>query len=129
MALADRTCVPCRGGTPPLDEAAIATLLAELDGWEVWRVSAEGAPPKAPVHGALRKTYALKNFAEALALVNRIGAMAEEQNHHPDLTLSWGRVGVEIWTHTVGGLTESDFIFAAKCDRLAAEQAAAAGGA
>lgn len=128
MELADRTCVPCRGGTPPLGEAEIAPLLAALDGWEVWRVPAAGAPPKAPVHGALRKAYRLADFAQALALVNRIGAMAEEQNHHPDLTLAWGRVGVEIWTHKIGGLTESDFIFAAKCDRLfAAQQAETAG--
>jgi 4a-hydroxytetrahydrobiopterin dehydratase len=110
--LADRSCVPCRGGVPPLDATAIAPLLAQLDAWQV----------VAGHH--LEKTYRLPNFAAALALVNRIGAIAEEQNHHPDLVLAWGRVGVTIWTHKIDGLTESDFVFAAKCDRAFAEPSA-----
>jgi 4a-hydroxytetrahydrobiopterin dehydratase len=105
--LADRHCVPCSGAVPPLTGAEIAPLLAQLDAW-----SAVG-------DHHLEKTYTLKNFAEALALVNRIGAIAEEQNHHPDILLAWGRVGVTIWTHKIDGLTESDFVFAAKCDRAA----------
>jgi len=107
--LADRACVPCRGGVPPLGPAEIAPLLAQLDGWTV------------VTDHHLEKTYRVKNFARALTLVNRIGAIAEEQNHHPDLTLAWGRVGVTIWTHKIKGLTESDFVFAAKCDRAFAE--------
>jgi 4a-hydroxytetrahydrobiopterin dehydratase len=103
--LADRQCVPCRGGVPPLGEREASRLLAQLDGWDI----------RDGHH--LDKTYRLKNFAAALDLVNRIGATAEEQNHHPNLLLSWGRVGVEIWTHKIDGLTESDFVFAAKCDR------------
>ena len=103
--LADRQCVPCKGGIPPLDDAAIQPLLAQLDGWTVVD------------RHHLEKRYKLKNFVEALALVNRIGAVAEEQNHHPDLSLAWGKVGVQIWTHKINGLTESDFVFAAKCDR------------
>jgi len=106
--LADRQCIPCRGGVPPLTGAEIAPLLAQLAGWEV-----------VDDHH-LVKRYRLKNFAEALALVNRIGAIAEEQNHHPDLYLAWGRVEVTIWTHKINGLTESDFVFAAKCDLAAA---------
>ena len=106
--LADRSCVPCKGGVPPLDAVAIAPLLAQLDEWQV-----------VDTHH-LSKRYKLKNFVEALALVNRIGAIAEEQNHHPDLHLAWGKVGVEIWTHKINGLTESDFVFAAKCDAAAA---------
>lgn len=105
MALADRSCVPCRGEVPPLGPSAIEPLLAELDGWTV-----EGGHH-------LERVYRLPNFAAGLALVNRIGAIAEEQNHHPDLHLAWGKVGVRIWTHKIGGLTESDFVFAAKCDR------------
>lgn len=104
-SLADRACVPCRGGVPPLTSAQIAPLLAQLEAWNV-----------AEEHH-LEKTYRLPNFAGALQLVNRIGAIAEEQNHHPDLFLAWGRVGVKIWTHKINGLTESDFVFAAKCDR------------
>jgi len=103
--LADRQCVPCQGGVPALRADQIGPLLAELDGWSV------------PENHHLQKTYRVKDFAQALELVNRIGALAEEQNHHPDLYLAWGLVEVKIWTHKIDGLTESDFVFAAKCDR------------
>ena len=85
----------------------IAGLLARLDGWQ------------AVGDHHLMKTYRWKNFAEALAFVDRVGALAEEQRHHPDVFLAWGVVKIEIWTHKIDGLTESDFVFAAKCDRLA----------
>ena len=68
----------------------------------------------------LRRVYTFRNFAEALEFANRVGEMAEEQAHHPDLHIAWGKVGVEIWTHKIKGLTESDFVFAAKADRLKA---------
>ena len=103
--LADRQCVPCKGGVPPLTADEIAPLLAQIDDW------------KAAEAHHLEKLYKLKDFAQALDLVNRIGAIAEEQNHHPDLFLAWGKVEVKIWTHKINGLTESDFVFAAKCDR------------
>jgi len=103
--LADKTCVPCRGDVPPLTEAEIVPLLAQLDGWEV----EEGHH--------LCKTFRFPDFAQALAFVNRVGAVAEEQNHHPDLALSWGEVTVLVFTHAVDGLTESDFVLAAKADR------------
>lgn len=122
--LADRPCVPCRGGVPPLAEAEFAPLLAQVEGWASWYADAGHPHPKSPLHGALRKRYVLADFAQALALVNRIGAIAEEENHHPDLGLAWGRVDVEIWTHKIRGLTESDFVFAAKCDRAYARLAA-----
>jgi 4a-hydroxytetrahydrobiopterin dehydratase len=108
MDLADRDCVPCKGGTPPLDHEAIAPLLGQLEGWTC-----------VDDHH-LEKRYETRDFAAALALVNRIGAVAEAQNHHPDLALGWGRVEVTIFTHKIDGLTESDFILAAKCDRAAA---------
>ncbi len=111
-SLAERTCIPCRGGVPPLGAAEIGPLLAQIDDWTV----VEGHH--------LEKRYRVKNFALALDLVNRIGAIAEEQNHHPDLSLAWGRVGVQIWTHKINGLTESDFVFAAKCDRAFNQQQA-----
>ncbi len=107
--LAERDCVPCRGGVPPLTPAEIAPLLAQLDGWRVVD------------NHHLERAYRRRDFAQALALVNRIGTIAEAQNHHPDLFLAWGRVGVKVWTHKIDGLTESDFVFAAKCDRAAAE--------
>lgn len=102
--LAQRQCIPCKGGVAPLTVAEIEPLLAQVDGWQA-------------VDGHhLEKQYKFANFSEALDLVNRIGAIAEEQNHHPDIFLAWGRVKVTIWTHKINGLTESDFIFAAKCD-------------
>ena len=105
--LADKACVPCRGGVPPLGADDVARLLPQIDGWE------------APRDHHLTKTYKLADFATALALVNRIGALAEEQGHHPDLFLAWGKVRVDLWTHKIDGLTESDFILAAKIDRAA----------
>jgi 4a-hydroxytetrahydrobiopterin dehydratase len=105
-SLADKTCVPCKGGVPPLDAAAIEVLLAQLDGWDVVE------------ERRLTKRYRFADFASALAFVNRVGAVAEEQRHHPNIYLAWGEVLLEIWTHKINGLTESDFVFAAKCDRI-----------
>jgi len=103
--LADMTCVPCKGGVPPLDGPAVDALLGRLDGWHA-------------VDGRrLTKTYRFPDFAHALVFVDRVGAIAEEQGHHPDIYLAWGKVTIEIWTHKINGLTESDFILAAKCDR------------
>ena len=113
--LAARTCVPCRGGEPPLTDEQIAPLLAQLgEGWEV----VERDDPKRGTVKVLTRTCRFANFAAAMQAAERIGAMAEEQGHHPDLHVSWGRLFVEVWTHKIGGLTESDFIFAAKCDAL-----------
>ncbi len=105
-ALAERQCIPCAGGTPPLTPEEVGPLLAQLEGWEVVD------------NHHLTKQYKFRNFAEALAFVNRVGELAEEEGHHPDLHLAWGKVGVEIWTHKIDGLSESDFVFSAKCDRL-----------
>jgi 4a-hydroxytetrahydrobiopterin dehydratase len=104
--LAEKTCVPCRGGVPPLAGDAIDRLLAELgpNGWH------------AVDEHHLEKAYEFADFVTALAFVNRVGAIAEEQGHHPDFELGWGRVGIKIWTHKIDGLTESDFVLAAKCD-------------
>lgn len=99
-----RDCVPCRGGVPPLRGDEIKPLLAELDGWTV-----EG-------EHHLLKTYTFEDFREALAFVNRLGQLAEEQGHHPDICFGWGRAEIKIFTHKIDGLTESDFILAAKID-------------
>ncbi len=117
--LAARTCVPCRGGVPPMPDDQIAPLLAQLDAG--WRVT-ERADTK---HGSVKilsRSYRFADFATAMCAAVAIGELAEEQQHHPDLHVSWGRVGVEIWTHKIGGLTESDFIFAAKCDALSPDR-------
>jgi 4a-hydroxytetrahydrobiopterin dehydratase len=106
MALADNQCVPCRGGVPPLPRDRIDALLKEL-GTE-WKLTSTGH---------LLRAYEFRDFAAALAFANRIGDIAEREGHHPDLHVAWGRCGVEIWTHKIDGLTESDFYFAAKADR------------
>lgn len=102
--LASRHCVPCRGDTPPLSPAERQRLLGELEGWQI----VEGHH--------LAKSYRFPDFATALAYVNRLGAVAESEGHHPDIELTWGRVTVRIWTHAIDGLTESDFVLAAKAD-------------
>ncbi|HUP64874.1 MAG TPA: 4a-hydroxytetrahydrobiopterin dehydratase [Thermoanaerobaculia bacterium] len=99
------SCVPCRGGVPPLERAAIEPLLRRLGG--TWRV--EG-------YHHLETEYRFPDFRKALEFTNRIGEIAEAEGHHPDLELSWGRVGVRIYTHKIDGLTESDFVLAAKID-------------
>ena len=104
--LADKHCVPCRGGVPPLRGDELARYSRQLEGWKV------------AVEHHLEKSFAFPDFVSALAFVNRAGAVAEQEGHHPDLGLSWGRVDVKIWTHKIDGLTESDFILAAKIDRL-----------
>lgn len=104
--LSSKQCVPCRGGVPPLQGDEIQRLLAQLNGWEVVR------------EHHLKKNYRFSNFAEALKFVNRVGDLAEEQGHHPDICFGWGNVEITIWTHKIDGLTESDFILAAKIDEL-----------
>ena len=104
--LSNKQCVPCRGGVPPLQGEEINRLLAQLNGWEV------------VLEHHLKKNYGFANFAQALKFVNRVGELAEEQGHHPDICFGWGKVEVTIWTHKIDGLTESDFILAAKIDKM-----------
>jgi 4a-hydroxytetrahydrobiopterin dehydratase len=106
MGLADQQCIPCRGGVPPLSRERIDALLKELDaGWQL------------TTSGHLLRTYEFADFARSMAFAIRVGDIAEDQGHHPDLHVAWGRCGVEIWTHKIDGLTESDFFLAAKADR------------
>jgi len=106
--LASKQCVPCRGGVPPLKGERLLNLQAELgNGWKVIG------------DHHLEKEFRFSDFREALDFTNRIGELAEQQGHHPDIELSWGRVGLRVWTHKIDGLSESDFIWAAKADRLA----------
>ena len=105
--LAAKHCVPCRGGVPPLAGEALQKLQDELGGgWQV-------------VDGHhLQKVFPFPDFVTALDFTNRVGELAEQEGHHPDICLSWGRVEVEIFTHKIDGLTESDFVLAARIDRL-----------
>ncbi len=106
MSLADNTCVPCRGDIPSLESEKIQELLGQLESG--WRRNEQGH---------IERTYEFSNFADALAFTNRVGNVAEIEGHHPDLYLAWGKCTVEIWTHKIQGLTESDFFLAAKADR------------
>ena len=103
--LAERQCVPCRGGVPPLKGEEIPPLAAQLQGWQVVN------------EHHLQKTYTFKDFRGALDFIDRVGAIAEEQAHHPDICFGWGKAEIKIWTHKIDGLTESDFVLAAKIDR------------
>jgi len=110
VGLADQQCVPCRGGVLPLPRERIKALLGELGSG--WALNAAGH---------LLRSYEFRDFAGAIEFANRVGAIAEQQGHHPDLHVGWGRCGVEIWTHKIDGLTDSDFYLAAKADRAFTE--------
>jgi 4a-hydroxytetrahydrobiopterin dehydratase len=104
--LSKKKCVPCEGGVPKLGPDRVNELLRELDGWTVREER-------------LWKHHRFKDFAAAMRFVNAIAVVAEDEGHHPDFTVrDWNVVDVSIWTHAIGGLSENDFILAAKIDRL-----------
>ena len=105
--LASKECVPCKGGVPPLAGDDLNQLMSRLGGG--WRVVDEHH---------LEKDFPFPDFREALDFTNRVGELAEAQGHHPDIYLAWGKVRMDIWTHKIKGLSESDFVFSAKADRL-----------
>ena len=107
MDLASRKCVPCEGGVDKFDAAKIATFLQGLDGWVV-------------TEDQLHKRYVFKNFVEAMSFLNKVAEIAEGEGHHPDFCVHYNKVDFTIWTHAIGGLSENDFILAAKIDLLAA---------
>jgi 4a-hydroxytetrahydrobiopterin dehydratase len=105
--LASRRCVRCRGDTPPLQAREVQTMMQQVPGWTT------------DAEGKLTRNLKLANFREALALVNKIGELAEQEGHHPDLTIhSWNQVRIELYTHSIKGLSENDFILAAKINQL-----------
>ena len=104
--LAQKSCVPCRGGVPPLQGEELAAFARQVPGWTV-------------VDGHhITREIAFPDFQTALGFTNQVGELAESEGHHPDISLAWGKVGIKIWTHKIDGLTESDFVLAAKIDRL-----------
>ena len=103
-SLSSRHCVPCHGGVPRLTAEEVAPLIKQLRGWD------------AAEEHHLAKEYKFSNFADALAFVNRVGQIAEREGHHPDLAFGWGYARIKIYTHAIDGLSESDFILAAKID-------------
>jgi len=107
--LCDLTCKPCRGGVPPLAGDELKRLHGQTPAWDL-------------VDGHhITRTFKFGDFAKALAFVNRVGALAEDQGHHPVIGLTWGKVTIDLWTHKINGLHESDFILAAKIDKLPAD--------
>ena len=110
--LANHECIPCKGGIPPLEEVAIDFLHTELgDTWNVIE------------NHHLTRSFDFKGYTPAVAFTNIVAEIAEAQNHHPDILLTWGNVTVTIWTHKIDGLTESDFYFAAKVEEAYPKQA------
>ena len=107
--LADKKCVPCRGEVPPLKGKELNSLLQSVPRWTVEEAH------------HIHREFRFPDFSQALDFVNRVGAVAEEQGHHPDIVLTWGKAEITLWTHKINGLTESDFIMAAKIDRLNGE--------
>ena len=116
--LAQRKCQPCEGGTPPLPVSAAQTLLADVKGWELVDLPAHGSAGQAGGK-AIRKTVKCQDFLGAVALIQRIAPIAEQEDHHPDLHLTgYRRLTIELSTHAIGGLSENDFILAAKLDQI-----------
>lgn len=114
--LGNSHCIPCRGDLPALDEAQIAELLGQLEGWHVeYR---DGV-------AQLEKRYRAGNFRQAMDFAVRVGELAEAEDHHPALRVEWGRLTVTWWTHAIGGLHRNDFIMAARTDTLLADSTAA----
>lgn len=107
MALVDKRCFPCEVGTVPLTLGKAEELLKQTVDWQL----DDGAKK-------ISKRFKFKNFKDALAFVNKVGEVAEAEGHHPDIQLSWGKVMIELSTHSIKGLSENDFILAAKIDAL-----------
>ncbi|WP_440995398.1 4a-hydroxytetrahydrobiopterin dehydratase [Arhodomonas sp. SL1] len=105
MSLSEKHCVPCQGGIPPMDRDEAERHREQLPDWEI-----TGEPMR------LRRAFRFRNFQQALDFVNRVGEIAEAEQHHPEIHFGWGHVEVEIWTHKINGLHENDFILAAKID-------------
>lgn len=108
--LTQKKCIPCTVGTPPLKAEKLQSLMKQLTGWTLVN------------EHHLEKPFKFKNFVEALAFTNEIGKLAEQEGHHPDILLSWGKVVLTFWTHKINGLSESDFIMAAKSDAIYASK-------
>ena len=104
--LVSQTCVPCRGGVPPLKGAELQQILQQVPQWKIVN------------EHHVTRAFNFPDFKQALAFVNRVGEVAEQQGHHPDILLTWGKAEITLWTHKIDGLTRSDFIMAAKIDQL-----------
>ena len=107
MDLTSKKCVPCEGGTPPLTEDKVNELLSQVDSsWELFE------------NKKIKLKLKFKDFVEAMAFVNKVADLAEEEGHHPDIHIYWNKVNLDLWTHAIGGLSDNDFIMAAKIDKI-----------
>jgi 4a-hydroxytetrahydrobiopterin dehydratase len=104
--LASQTCIPCRGGVPPLKGTELKAIQQKVPQWNVVN------------EHHITRAFTFPDFKQALDFVNRVGEVAEQQGHHPDILLTWGKAEITMWTHKIDGLTPSDFIMAAKIDKL-----------
>ena len=107
MELSEKKCKPCEGGTPPLNESEIAEIKKQIA--DEWQVAG---------NKKISKEYKFVNFKHTMDFVNKVAGLAEEEGHHPDMYVSYGKVVIDLWTHAIGGLSENDFIMAAKIDKL-----------
>ena len=105
MDLTQKKCIPCEGGMPPLNEGEIEKLLKHVNGWDV-------------EDGRLKKQFNFKDFREAMGFVNKVAEVAESEGHHPDIQIHYSQVNIELWTHSINGLSENDFIVATKIDEI-----------
>ena len=108
--LANKKCIPCEGGIPPFDVSEIHKYLKKVDGWDVKKNKDESF--------FIEKEFKFKNFSESQVFVNNVGEIAEREGHHPDISFGWGYAKVKIFTHSIKGLAESDFVLAAKIDKI-----------
>ncbi len=115
MRLTEKRCVPCEGGMPPLSHDQIQPYLPEVPGWVITESDKK-----------IKRELRFKDFREAMAFVNRVAELAETEGHHPDIAISYAEVTLRLWTHIAGGLTENDFILAAKIDQVLGDNPAAA---
>ena len=107
MDLNQKHCVPCEGSAVPMLKREAEEMMAQVPGWQLW-----------PDGRTISREFSFKNFADAFAFAAKVAAVAEEEQHHPDLLISWGRVGIELSTHAINGLSENDFIVAAKVNAI-----------
>lgn len=108
MDLTAKHCVPCEGGTPPLPKEKEDELIIHVPNWQLLRDEAH----------KIRRQFKFKNFTEAIAFVDKVANIAESEGHHPDIKIVYNKVQLDLFTHAVGGLSENDFIMAAKIDQL-----------
>jgi 4a-hydroxytetrahydrobiopterin dehydratase len=108
--LHDKNCIPCKGGIPPFDISEIHKYLKKINGWHVKKKENESY--------FLEKNFTFKNFLDSQKFVNKVGDISENEGHHPDIIFGWGYAKVQIFTHKINGLVESDFILAAKIDKI-----------